>query len=56
MNFFCILFAGGEWSIEASKAIVELTSYRTLQAQITSYTETGVPEVHLYSFLSPNVS
>ncbi|XP_031627994.1 A-kinase anchor protein 1, mitochondrial [Contarinia nasturtii] len=45
---------GGEWCIEASQAIVELTQYRTIQAQITNYTETGVPEVHLYSFLSPN--
>lgn len=45
---------GGEWSIDATQAIVELTQYRTLQAQITNYTETGVPEVHLYSFLSPN--
>lgn len=51
-----ISLAGGEWSIEASEAVVELTQYRTLQAQITSYTETGVPEIHLYSFLSPNVS
>lgn len=51
-----LMFADGEWSIEASQAIVELTQYRTLQAQITSYTETGVPEIHLYSFLSPNVS
>lgn len=47
---------GGEWSVEASQAIVELTQYRTLQAQIANYTETGLPEVHLYSYLSPNVS
>lgn len=51
-----IVFADDEWSIEASQAIVELTQYRTLQAQITSYTEAGVPEIHLYSYLSPNVS
>lgn len=48
--------ADGEWCIEASQAIVELTQYRTLQAQIASYTDSGVPEIHLYSFLSPNVS
>lgn len=51
-----ISFAGGEWSLEASQAIVELTQFRTQQAQITSYTENGLPEIRLYSFLSPNVS
>lgn len=45
---------GGEWSLEASQAIVELTQFRTQQAQITSYTENGIPEIRLYSFLSPN--
>lgn len=48
--------ADGEWSIEAAQAIVELTQFRTLQAQIAGYTETGMPEIHLYSFLGPNVS
>lgn len=45
-----------EWSLESTQAIVELTQYRTQQAQITSYTENGLPEIRLYSFLSPNVS
>lgn len=62
MEFLIILiefwfhFAADGWSVEASQAIVELTQYRTLQAQIASYTDAGVPEIHLYSYLSPNVS
>lgn len=47
---------GGEWSEEASRVIVELTQFRTLQAQIAGYTDTGIPEIYLYSFLGPNVS
>lgn len=27
-----------------------------LQAQITGYTETGIPEIYLYAYLDPNVS
>lgn len=58
LNFSFLLFpfAADEWTVEASQAIVELTQYRTLQAQIASYTDTGLPEIHLYSYLSPNVS
>lgn len=50
------IFADGEWSDEASRVIVELTQCRTLQAQIAGYTENGIPEILLYSFLGPNVS
>lgn len=49
-------FIGGEWTAEAALAVVELTHFRTLQAQITGYSETGLPEIRLYSYLSPNVS
>lgn len=44
------------WTEEAAKAVVELTQDRMLQAQITGYTETGIPEIYLYAYLDPNVS
>lgn len=56
MVFSFLSLLGGEWSEEASRVIVELTQFRTLQAQIAGYTETGIPEIYLYSFLGPNVS
>lgn len=56
MTILFFSFAADGWSVEASQAIVELTQYRTLQAQIASYTDAGQPEIHLYSYLSPNVS
>lgn len=55
-NVWFIPYAGGLWSEEASRLIVELTQFRTLQAQIAGYTDNGIPEIYLYSFLGPNVS
>lgn len=49
-------FTDGGWTEEAAKAVVELTHDRMLQAQITGYTETGIPEIYLYAYLDPNVS
>lgn len=46
----------GQWSEEAFRTIVELTQFRALQAQVAGYTENGIPEILLYSFLGPNVS
>lgn len=46
---------GSEWSIEAAQVVVELTQFRTLQAQIAGYSESGLPEIYLYSYISPNV-
>lgn len=48
--------ADGAWSEEASKTLVELTQFRTLQAQVAGYTEAGLPEIYLYSCLGPHVS
>lgn len=56
LTVLSFLRADGEWTPEASLAICELTQYKTLQAQIISYSDAGLPEIHLYSYLAPNVS
>lgn len=53
--YFCH-YTDGAWTEEASNALVELTQFRTLQAQVAGYTEAGLPEIYLYSYLGPSVS
>lgn len=50
------IITGAEWSVESAQAVVELTQFRALQAQIAGYSESGLPEIYLYSYLSPTVS
>lgn len=45
----------GEWNASALHVVVELTQHRMLSAQIVGYSDTGIPEIHLYSILGPNV-
>ena len=57
-NFNSIQFsnAGGEWSAEAAQLVIELSQCKSLQAQVAGYSDAGLPEIYLYSYLGPNVS
>lgn len=44
------------WQAGALQALVDLTSGRTLQAQVCGYTVDGLASVHLYCQLTPTVS
>lgn len=45
-----------EWSGEALRIMAGLTAGQLLHAQVAGYDETGLPLVHLYLTLHPQVS
>lgn len=47
---------GAEWSEEAKQFVQCLTQQQLLQAQVYSYTDTGIPLVYLYSTQCTQVS
>lgn len=46
----------GIWNDEAAQTVAQLTQFSMLQAQVAGYTESGIPEIYLYSYLDSNVS